>query len=39
VVPSGIIKSNWVKQHRNAVPSVVVAFFDLDWQVRVLPTL
>ena len=35
VVPSGIIKSNWVKKHRNAVPSVVVAFFDLDWQVRV----
>lgn len=34
VVPSGIIKSNWVKKHRNTVPSVVVAFFDLDWQAE-----
>lgn len=29
-VPDGLWKSNWIKKHRSAVPSVVVAFFDLS---------
>eukprot|EP00040_Diaphanoeca_grandis_P015772 m.80876 g.80876 ORF g.80876 m.80876 type:complete len:639 (-) comp25358_c0_seq2:213-2129(-) len=32
VVPLGILKSNWVNKHRSCIPSVVVVFFNLDWQ-------
>eukprot|EP00041_Stephanoeca_diplocostata_P028161 m.788348 g.788348 ORF g.788348 m.788348 type:complete len:1358 (-) comp23316_c0_seq8:298-4371(-) len=31
-VPPGILKQNWVTKHKHVVPSVVVAFFDLEWQ-------
>lgn len=31
-VPPGILKRNWVPKHKNVIPSVVVAFFDLEWQ-------
>ena len=31
-VPQGIIKVNWVDKHKSEVPSVVVMFFDLEWQ-------
>ncbi|XP_013379073.1 trafficking protein particle complex subunit 11-like [Lingula anatina] len=30
-VPKGILKSAWMNKHLDQVPSVVVVFFDLDW--------
>uniref|UniRef100_T1IXF1 Trafficking protein particle complex subunit 11 n=1 Tax=Strigamia maritima TaxID=126957 RepID=T1IXF1_STRMM len=30
-VPKGILKTNWVKKHLYLVPSLVVVFYDLDW--------
>lgn len=30
-IPKGIMKSNWMKKHLEEVPSLVVVFFDLDW--------
>jgi len=33
-IPDGIIKANWVKKHKEAVPSVVVIFFNLEWQAE-----
>jgi hypothetical protein len=30
-VPKGILKTNWLFKHLNLVPSLVVVFFDLDW--------
>jgi hypothetical protein len=30
-VPKGILKTNWLFKHINLVPSLVVVFFDLDW--------
>jgi hypothetical protein len=29
--PSGILKSDWLVRHTQTVPSLVVFFFDLDW--------
>lgn len=30
-IPRGILKSNWVQKHTEEIPSVVVAFFDMNW--------
>ncbi len=30
-MPKGILKTNWLFKHLNLVPSLVVVFFDLDW--------
>jgi len=30
-IPKGILKSHWLKKHLQEIPSVVVIFFDLDW--------
>ncbi|XP_071849056.1 trafficking protein particle complex subunit 11-like isoform X2 [Apostichopus japonicus] len=30
-IPKGIMKSNWMQKHLEEVPSLVVVFFDLDW--------
>ena len=30
-IPKGILKTAWMKKHLEEVPSVVVIFFDLDW--------
>ena len=30
-IPKGILKTSWMKKHLELVPSVVVVFFDLDW--------
>lgn len=30
-VPKGILKTNWLNKHLNLIPSLVVVFFDLDW--------
>jgi len=30
-VPKGILKSNWMHKHLHLVPSLVVIFYELDW--------
>ncbi|CAD6215592.1 GSCOCG00000404001-RA-CDS [Cotesia congregata] len=30
-IPKGILKRNWMNKYLNEVPSVVVFFYDLDW--------
>lgn len=30
-MPKGIFKSNWLSKHLYVIPSLVVVFFDLDW--------
>lgn len=30
-MPKGIFKTNWFNKHLYLVPSLVVVFFDLDW--------
>ena len=30
-VPKGIIKADWMNKHLNVIPSLLVIFFDLDW--------
>ncbi|CAD5123244.1 DgyrCDS11600 [Dimorphilus gyrociliatus] len=30
-IPKGIVKRQWMKKHLELVPSLVVIFFDLDW--------
>lgn len=30
-VPKGILKTNWMHKHLYSVPSLVVIFFELDW--------
>ncbi len=30
-IPKGIIKTSWMQKHLEMIPSVVVVFFDLDW--------
>ncbi|XP_072035114.1 trafficking protein particle complex subunit 11-like [Amphiura filiformis] len=30
-IPKGILKTSWMKKHLDEVPSLVVVFFDLDW--------
>ncbi|XP_018405542.1 PREDICTED: trafficking protein particle complex subunit 11 isoform X1 [Cyphomyrmex costatus] len=30
-IPKGILKRNWMNKYLNDIPSVVVAFYDLDW--------
>ena len=30
-IPKGIVKTSWMKKHLELIPSVVVVFFDLDW--------
>lgn len=30
-IPKGIMKRNWMNKYLNLVPSVVVIFYDLDW--------
>lgn len=30
-IPKGILKTNWLNKHLNLVPSLVVVFFELDW--------
>jgi hypothetical protein len=30
-IPKGILKTFWMKKHLELIPSVVVVFFDLDW--------
>ena len=31
-VPKGLLKKNWINKHQNVIPSVVVLFFELNWQ-------
>ncbi|KAK2173143.1 hypothetical protein NP493_899g00027 [Ridgeia piscesae] len=30
-IPKGIVKTGWMKKHMELIPSVVVMFFDIDW--------
>lgn len=30
-IPKGILKRNWMNKYLNDIPSVVVIFYDLDW--------
>ena len=30
-VPKGILKRDWMSKHLHVVPSLMVIFFDLDW--------
>ncbi|UJR26957.1 hypothetical protein I4U23_008264 [Adineta vaga] len=30
-VPKGILKTNWMHKHLHLIPSLVVIFFELDW--------
>ncbi|EDV21594.1 uncharacterized protein TRIADDRAFT_30200 [Trichoplax adhaerens] len=30
-IPKGIIKMDWMQKHINEIPSVLVIFYDLDW--------
>lgn len=30
-IPKGILKRNWMNKYLNDIPSVVVVFYDLDW--------
>ncbi|CAF4925577.1 unnamed protein product [Rotaria sp. Silwood1] len=30
-VPKGILKTNWMHKHLHLVPSLIVIFFELDW--------
>lgn len=30
-IPKGIIKRNWMNKYLNEIPSLVVCFYDLDW--------
>lgn len=30
-MPKGIIKTNWMRKHLYEIPSLVVVFYDLDW--------
>ncbi|XP_011691077.1 PREDICTED: trafficking protein particle complex subunit 11-like [Wasmannia auropunctata] len=30
-IPKGILKRNWINKYLNDIPSVVVVFYDLDW--------
>ena len=30
-IPKGLLKTEWMKKHLQKVPSVVVVFFELDW--------
>ena len=30
-VPKGILKKEWIRKHLQVVPSLMVTFFDLDW--------
>ena len=30
-MPKGILKSNWFHKHLHLIPSLVVVFFELDW--------
>ena len=30
-MPQGILKTRWLYKHSEEVPSLVVFFFDLDW--------
>ncbi|KAG7196538.1 hypothetical protein KM043_018560 [Ampulex compressa] len=30
-MPKGILKRNWMNKYLNEIPSVVVAFYELDW--------
>nr|XP_002122142.1 trafficking protein particle complex subunit 11-like [Ciona intestinalis] len=30
-IPKGLLKSSWMKKHLSLLPSVVVVFFELDW--------
>ena len=30
-IPKGTLKTSWMKKHLELIPSVVVVFFDLDW--------
>lgn len=30
-VPKGILKTHWMKKHLDALPALVVVFYDLDW--------
>eukprot|EP00038_Savillea_parva_P000401 m.95974 g.95974 ORF g.95974 m.95974 type:complete len:1226 (+) comp10134_c0_seq1:244-3921(+) len=33
-IPEGIVKENWVHKHKEQIPSVVVIFFNLEWQAE-----
>ncbi|KAM9776808.1 trafficking protein particle complex subunit 11 [Syngnathus typhle] len=30
-IPKGILKTSWMNKHLNAVPALVVVFYELDW--------
>ncbi|XP_070524190.1 trafficking protein particle complex subunit 11 isoform X2 [Cardiocondyla obscurior] len=30
-IPKGILKRNWMSKYLNDIPSVVIVFYDLDW--------
>ena len=30
-IPKGLLKSGWLVKHLNQIPSIVVVFFELDW--------
>jgi hypothetical protein len=30
-IPKGILKRNWMNKHLYEIPSVIVIFYDLDW--------
>jgi trafficking protein particle complex subunit 11 len=30
-IPKGILKTSWLNKHLYLVPSLIVVFFDLDW--------
>ncbi|CAK9302462.1 unnamed protein product [Gordionus sp. m RMFG-2023] len=30
-IPKGLIKKNWINKHLHVIPSVIVFFYELDW--------
>ncbi len=30
-MPKGILKKDWISKHLHVIPSVMVVFYDLDW--------
>ena len=30
-MPRGILKTDWMDKHLHVIPSLMVVFFDLDW--------
>ena len=30
-MPKGILKKDWMNKHLHIIPSLMVIFFDLDW--------